>query len=89
MPAPSSATARNIEDAFQATFLVFIRKAPSIRDRGLLANWLYGVAYRVATRARTNAIHRRCREIGIADVEAPAAPEKAGHAEIGPASIKS
>ena len=44
---------RDIEDAFQATFLILVRKAPTIRDRGLLSNWLYGVAYRVARRART------------------------------------
>ena len=40
------------EDAFQATFLILVRKAPGIRDRRLLGNWLYGVAYRVATKAR-------------------------------------
>src|SRR5262249_45842248 len=31
------------EDAFQATFLVFLRKEQSLRKRELLANWLYGV----------------------------------------------
>jgi RNA polymerase sigma factor (sigma-70 family) len=50
---------REVEDAFQATFLVLVRKAGSIRDRELLGNWLYGVAYRVALRARANLARRR------------------------------
>jgi RNA polymerase sigma factor (sigma-70 family) len=40
------------EDAFQATFLVLLRKGPTLARRELLANWLYGVACRVALRAR-------------------------------------
>lgn len=40
------------EDAFQATFLVLIRKAGTLAQRELLGNWLYGVATRVAQRAR-------------------------------------
>ncbi len=38
------------DDAFQATFLVLVRKAASLRRPELLGNWLYGVAVRIATR---------------------------------------
>jgi RNA polymerase sigma factor (sigma-70 family) len=50
------------EDAFQATFLVFLRKSASIRSRELLANWLYRVAYKTAGKARQMAAKRRTRE---------------------------
>ncbi len=40
----------DVDDAFQATFLVLVRRAGSIRDGNLLGNWLYGVAHRVAGR---------------------------------------
>ncbi len=48
----------DVDDAFQATFLVLVRKAGTLRRRDLLGNWLYGVAYRVATRARVLAARR-------------------------------
>jgi len=50
------------EDAFQATFLVLVCKARSIRGRGALASWLYQVAQRVATQAGAEAARRRKRE---------------------------
>ena len=36
------------EDAFQATFLLLVRKAGSVRKRGSVGPWLYAVARRVA-----------------------------------------
>jgi RNA polymerase sigma factor (sigma-70 family) len=68
------------EDAFQATFLVLVRKAGSIGRGELLAGWLYGVASRVARRARADAARRRAQEAqaataGTAAVEEPTARE--------------
>src|SRR5262245_30985437 len=54
--------AHNAEDAFQAVFLVLVRKSASIRQPELLANWLYGVAYRIARKARIGALRRQTRE---------------------------
>src|ERR1700730_14757520 len=50
------------EDAFQATFLVLVRKAASIAARELLANWLYGVAHQTALKARATVAKRTVRE---------------------------
>src|SRR5262245_8153472 len=47
----------DVEDAFQATFLILVRKASAIKQKHLLANWLYGVAYRAALEVRS----QRCR----------------------------
>src|SRR5207247_10735275 len=46
------------EDAFQATFLVLVRKGGTLRDPGRLANWLFGVAYRTARKLRGKAEQR-------------------------------
>jgi RNA polymerase sigma factor (sigma-70 family) len=50
------------EDAFQATFLVLVRKAASVWPRDLVGNWLYGVACRTALRARAQSARRRQKE---------------------------
>lgn len=49
---------QDAEDAFQATFLVLVQKANSIRKPELLGNWLYGVACRIARKARTREARR-------------------------------
>jgi RNA polymerase sigma factor (sigma-70 family) len=54
--------APDAEDAFQATFLVLARRAGRLRDPELLGNWLYGVASRIARKARTALNRRRARE---------------------------
>jgi RNA polymerase sigma factor (sigma-70 family) len=50
------------DDVFQATFLVLARKAASLRQQESVGNWLYGVASRLALRARADAARRRDRE---------------------------
>ena len=58
------------DDAFQATFLVLVRKASSIRVDDSLAPWLCSVAYRTACRARELAA--RYRSIDEVEIEEPA-----------------
>jgi RNA polymerase sigma factor (sigma-70 family) len=49
---------RDVEDAFQATFLILVRRAGAIRDGDLVGRWLHGVAHRVAVRARAQSARR-------------------------------
>src|SRR5262249_47404833 len=46
------------QDAFQATFLVLVRKPGEVRNRTSLASWLYGVALRVAAHTRAQTARR-------------------------------
>jgi RNA polymerase sigma factor (sigma-70 family) len=50
------------EDAFQATFIVLVRKASSIAKLESVGSWLYGVAYRIALRAKVRAQRKQERE---------------------------
>lgn len=58
------------EDTFQATFLVLARRARSIRKADSVASWLFGVARRVAAKARAEAAHRRAKERKGAEMSA-------------------
>jgi RNA polymerase sigma factor (sigma-70 family) len=59
------------EDAFQATFLVLVRRADSIGSRELVANWLYGVARQTALKARAMKAKRRNREMQVSEIPEP------------------
>jgi RNA polymerase sigma factor (sigma-70 family) len=62
---------QDAEDAFQATFLVLARKAGTIRNRTLLAGWLYEVAHRMAVKARGHTFRRRNLERQVAAMSPP------------------
>jgi len=53
---------QDAEDVFQATFMLLARKAGTIRKSGSLGSWLFGVAHRLALRAKADAARRRLHE---------------------------
>src|SRR5262245_27430425 len=61
------------EDAFQATFLVLVRKAGSIRKQGTLSAWLHRVALNISRTIKRVAARRQAHERQVADM-APAPP---------------
>jgi len=54
--------AHDADDAFQATFMVLVRRAGSIQPPGMLAAWLHGVACRCALALRHKLNRQRGRE---------------------------
>jgi RNA polymerase sigma factor (sigma-70 family) len=65
---------QDAEDAFQATFLLLVRKAASIGSSQAVGPWLYRVAYRVALRAKVLADKRAARLTHSPDVAAAVRP---------------
>jgi RNA polymerase sigma factor (sigma-70 family) len=76
--------AEDAEDAFQAVFLVLARKAGRIGNPDLLGNWLYGVAVRVASKARRSASRRRAREVAVSPLPDPPSAPASAISELGP-----
>ena len=56
-------------DAFQATFLILVRKAPMVRVEDSLGGWLYGVSVRVARRAKSMVRAERLRAQSLDDLD--------------------
>ena len=60
------------EDAFQATFLILVRKAGSVRVEDSLGRWLHGVGVRVALRAKAVEARRRGGDLSSLEPSVPA-----------------
>src|SRR5688572_22769959 len=54
--------AADADDAFQATFVVLVRKATAIVPRTRVGNWLHGVALKTALKAKAMNRTRRVKE---------------------------
>ena len=73
------------DDAFQAVFVVLARRAAAVKPREQVGNWLYGVAYRTALKARAVLARRRSREKQVEVMpEPPALPTPDEWADLQP-----
>ncbi|MGO9923514.1 MAG: sigma-70 family RNA polymerase sigma factor [Isosphaeraceae bacterium] len=76
------------QDAFQATFLVLVQRSGSIRQLESVGGWLYGVACRVAARARAETARRRKVEergaLRVVMAVEPSTNDESDQAELGP-----
>ena len=70
------------EDAFQATFLILVRRAASIRRRDAVGPWLHGVARRVAVRAKAVTARQRLREGQGSDMRKAPTPDPMRRDEV-------
>jgi RNA polymerase sigma factor (sigma-70 family) len=70
------------EDVVQATFLLLVRKAMSIRKYESVGSWLHGVAYRLAAKARAQGAQRRHHERHAADLRDTAASSETAWREL-------
>jgi RNA polymerase sigma-70 factor (ECF subfamily) len=76
--------AQDAEDAFQATFLILVRKANSVRPREAVGNWLYGVAFRTAQDCRRRIARQKAKERQVVEMPQPEVKEDDGWRELLP-----
>src|SRR5262245_14036414 len=65
------ANPHDVDDVFQATFIVLARRAATLRHAERVGSWLHGVALRVALKCRGTALRRQARQVPLQDLPAP------------------